>query len=196
MLESLAHEGQRFILRPCPGLLPLAVPMSALAQNEPPADAPLEVTLDMDHDGQMDRAVGGEDPPSWRSARLGASTWRRRRKADVAQADLRQESRYRGPGSRSRSQGQGLADHHLLFRLRRQQIMGRDADDRLSRRQISGRRLRGQGLERQMADGSVRSARQLRHQLPHRQGRRLSGSERRQADRGKVHAQVFGKLVG
>lgn len=41
-----------------------AVPMSALAQNEPPADAPLEVSLDMDHDGRMDRAVVVEDPDS------------------------------------------------------------------------------------------------------------------------------------
>ena len=41
-----------------------AVPMSALAQNEPPADAPLQVSLDMDHDGRMDRAVAVEDPDS------------------------------------------------------------------------------------------------------------------------------------
>ena len=40
------------------------VPMSALAQDEPPTEAPLEVALDMDHDGRMDRAAVMEDPDS------------------------------------------------------------------------------------------------------------------------------------
>ena len=48
-----------------PWIVALAtVPMSALAQDEPPADAPLEVALDMDHDGRMDRAAAVEDPDS------------------------------------------------------------------------------------------------------------------------------------
>jgi hypothetical protein len=40
----------------------LAIPMSALAENEPMAEAPFEITLDIDNDGQMDRAVMVQDP--------------------------------------------------------------------------------------------------------------------------------------
>jgi hypothetical protein len=54
-----------FHLATLPWIVALAaVPMSALAQDEPPADAPLEVPLDMDHDGRMDRAVVVQDPDS------------------------------------------------------------------------------------------------------------------------------------
>lgn len=41
-----------------------AVPTSALAQDEPPAEAPLQATLDMDHDGRMDRVVVVQDADS------------------------------------------------------------------------------------------------------------------------------------
>ncbi|WP_133254707.1 hypothetical protein [Mesorhizobium delmotii] len=38
--------------------------MSSLAENGPAAEAPLEVALDIDDDGQMDRAVMVQDPDS------------------------------------------------------------------------------------------------------------------------------------
>ncbi|GLS37628.1 hypothetical protein GCM10010869_32220 [Mesorhizobium tianshanense] len=38
--------------------------MSALAKNVLAAEAPFEITLDMDNDGQMDRAVIAQDPDS------------------------------------------------------------------------------------------------------------------------------------
>jgi hypothetical protein len=41
-----------------------AIPACALAENSLPLQSPYEVTLDIDHDGKMDRAVLAEDPAS------------------------------------------------------------------------------------------------------------------------------------
>ena len=117
------------------------VPIAALAEDKPSLEAIDEVTLDIDHDGNTDRAVLVEAPDRARCGPLHLPGGRQRKARSFAKADVSQEGPRRlAATSITRKQRKGIADGQIwLWGV--QQRLGDDPHDRQSRRRISGRRL-------------------------------------------------------
>ncbi|MDX8452160.1 hypothetical protein RFM98_05275 [Mesorhizobium sp. VK9D] len=108
--------------------------MPVLAENAPG----LELKLDIDQDGKTDRAVVIQEAggPADLYIYLDEEQPDPARQPNFVRKGLTEDRIHR-----PRKQGQGIAGGHFLLRLRRQQVDGRDADDRQSPRQVSDRRL-------------------------------------------------------